>query len=63
MASYRQKPSALPYSLSLFKDLELKLEPELKLELELESELLLLLVLGMTEAGTYQMSVDHKEDT
>ena len=39
-------------------DLELKL----KLKLELELKLPLLLVLGVTGAGIYQTSVDHKED-
>ena len=51
MAPFKQKPSALPYSLSLFEDSELKLKPDLKSELK--SELLLLLVSEMTEAGTY----------
>ena len=59
MVSYRQNPSAVPYSLSSSKDLKLELE----LELELESELPLLSVSGATGAGTYQTSVDHKGDT
>ena len=47
----------------MFEDLELELKPKLKLESELESELPLLSVSGMTRAGTYQTSVDHKGDT
>ena len=48
--------------LFLFKDLELELKPELKLKSEFELKLSLLSVSGMTGAGTYQMSVDHKGD-
>ena len=63
MASSKWKSSALFYLLSLFEDSELKLKPKLELESELKSELLLLLVSGMTGAGVYQTSVDHKGDT
>ena len=66
MALFKQELSTLLYLLFLFKDseLEFKLKLELKLELksELKSKLPLLLVLGTIRAGTYQMSVDHKED-
>ena len=59
MVSYKQKSSAVLYSLFSSEDSELKLKLELKLELELP----LLLVLGVTRAGIYQTSVDHKGDT
>ena len=59
MIPYKQKSSAVPYSLSLFKDSELKL----KLELKLELKLLLLLVSDVTRADIYQTSADYKEDT
>ena len=61
--SYKQISNAFFYSLLLFEKSELKLKLELELELKLKSELLLLLVSGLTGAGTYQMSADHKEDT
>ena len=61
--SYKQELSTVLYLLSSFEDLKLELKLELELELKLKSELPLLLVLGLTGAGIYQMSVDHKRDT
>ena len=63
MILFRQKPNALLYSLFLFENSELKLELKLELESELKLELLLLLVSSTIRTDTYQISVDHKEDT
>ena len=60
--SFKQKLSAVLYSLFLFEDSELKLELKSELKSELELELLLLSVSGTIRAGVYQTSVDHKGD-
>ena len=62
MILFKWKSNTFFYLLSLFKDLELKLKFKSEFKSEFELKLLLLLILGITGAGAYQISINHKKD-